>query len=151
MSSAPLQQAEEGSGRAKKGHSEEQILRALRRAKNYIKVSEIGREYGISEADEYHAKMSVYRRRPPQEALRMRLRELAASRAGFGDRMPTVILRREGWRVDPKRIYRLYTEDRLTVRTKIRKQLAQRSRGTDSHGDAPQSDMGYGLYERGTS
>jgi hypothetical protein len=26
-----------------------------------------------------------------------------------------VILRREGWRVNPKRIYRLYTEDGLTV------------------------------------
>jgi putative transposase len=39
-----------------------------------------------------------------------------------------VILRREGWRVNPKRIYRLYTEDGLTVRTKLRKKLARRSR-----------------------
>ena len=31
-----------------------------------------------------------------------------------------------GWRVNPKRIYRLYTEDGLTVRTKIRKKLARR-------------------------
>jgi len=37
-------------------------------------------------------------------------------------------LRREGWRVNRKRIYRLYTEDGLTVRTKVRKKLARRSR-----------------------
>jgi len=74
-------------------------------------------------------KTLVYRsRRPPQDALRMRLRELAASRVRFGYRRLTVILRREGWRVNPKRIYRLYTEDGLTVRTKLRKKLARRSR-----------------------
>jgi putative transposase len=74
-------------------------------------------------------KTLVYRsRRPPQDALRMRLRELAASRVRFGYRRLTVILRREGWRVNPKRIYRLYTEDGLTVRTKVRKKLARRSR-----------------------
>jgi putative transposase len=58
----------------------------------------------------------------------MRLRELAASRVRFGYRRLTVILRREGWRVNPKRIYRLNTEDGLTVRTKVRKKLARRSR-----------------------
>ena len=74
-------------------------------------------------------KTLVYRsRRPPQDALRMRLRELAASRVRFGYRRLTVMLRREGWRVNPKRIYRLYSEDGLTVRTKVRKKLARRSR-----------------------
>jgi putative transposase len=63
-----------------------------------------------------------------QDGLRMRLRELAASRVRFGYRRLTVILRREGWRVNPKRVYRLYTEDGLTVRTKVRKKLARRSR-----------------------
>jgi putative transposase len=37
----------------KKGHSEEQILRALRQAKSDTRVSEICREYGISEATFY--------------------------------------------------------------------------------------------------
>jgi putative transposase len=74
-------------------------------------------------------KTLAYRsRRPPQDALRMRLRELAASRVRFGYRRLTVLLRREGWRVNPKRIYRLYAEDGLTVRTKLRKKLARRSR-----------------------
>jgi hypothetical protein len=67
-------------------------------------------------------------RRDPQVALRMRLRELAASRVRFGYRRLTVMLRREGWRVNAKRIYRLYTEDGLAVRTKVRKKLARRMR-----------------------
>ncbi len=37
----------------KKGHSEEQILRALRQAESGTKVSEICREHGISEATFY--------------------------------------------------------------------------------------------------
>ena len=58
----------------------------------------------------------------------MRLRELAASRVRFGYRRLTVMLRREGWRVNAKRIYRLYTEDGLAVRTKVRKKIARRMR-----------------------
>jgi putative transposase len=67
-------------------------------------------------------------RRDPQMALRMRLRELAASRVRFGYRRLTVMLRREGWRVNAKRIYRLYSEDGLAVRTKVRKKIARRMR-----------------------
>jgi transposase InsO family protein len=47
----------------------------------------------------------------------MRLRELAASRVRFGYRRLTVLLRREGWQANVKRIYRLYTDEWLTVRT----------------------------------
>jgi len=66
--------------------------------------------------------------RDPQEALRMRMRELAAARVRFGYRRLTVLLRREGWSVNAKRIYRLYTEEGLTVRTKRRTKAAGRSR-----------------------
>ncbi len=66
--------------------------------------------------------------RDPQEALRIRLRELAASRVRFGYRRLTVLLRREGWPVNAKRIYRLYTEEGLIVRTKPRHRAAQRQR-----------------------
>jgi putative transposase len=66
-------------------------------------------------------------RRDPQTALRMRLRELAASRVRFGYRRLTVLLRREGWAVNAKR-YRLYTEDGLTVRIKVRRKIARRQR-----------------------
>jgi putative transposase len=66
--------------------------------------------------------------RDPQEALRVRLRELAGSRVRYGYRRLTVMLRREGWEVNAKRIYRLYTEEGLIVRTQKRRQRAQRQR-----------------------
>ena len=65
-------------------------------------------------------------RRDPQVALRRRLRELASVRVRFGYRRLTILLRREGWRVNAKRIYRLYTQEGLAVRTKVRKKLARR-------------------------
>ena len=53
------------------------------------------------------ASLQYRSRRDPLEVLRMRLRELAASRVRFGYRRLTVLLRREGWQVKAKRIYRL--------------------------------------------
>ena len=58
----------------------------------------------------------------------MRLRELAGSRVRYGYRRLTVMLRREGWQVNAKRIYRLYTEEGLIVRTQKRRERAQRQR-----------------------
>ena len=75
--------------------------------------------------------------RDPQETLRMRLRELAASRVRFGYRRLTVLLRREGWPVNAKRIYRLYTEEGLIVRTKQRKRTASRQRVPQGVATAP--------------
>ena len=75
--------------------------------------------------------------RDPQEALRMRLRELAATRVRFGYRRLTVLLRREGWPVNAKRIYRLYTEEGLTVRTKHRTKAAGRARVPQAVATAP--------------
>ena len=72
-------------------------------------------------------------RRDPQLGLRLRLRELAANRVRFGYRRLTVLLRRESWRVNAKRIYRLYTEDALAVRTKVRKKIARRTRVRGGH------------------
>jgi putative transposase len=56
-------------------------------------------------------------RRDAQAELRMRLRELAGSRVRYGYRRLTVLLRREGWAVNAKRVYRLYREEGLQVRT----------------------------------
>ena len=55
-------------------------------------------------------------------------RAAPAVRVRFGYRRLTVLLRREGWRVNAKRIYRLYGDEGLTVRTKPRKKLASRAR-----------------------
>jgi len=67
-------------------------------------------------------------RRDPQDALRVRLRELAGGRVRYGYRRLTVMLKREGWNVNAKRIYRLYIEEGLIVRTQTRRQRAQRQR-----------------------
>ena len=67
-------------------------------------------------------------RKDSQIPLRRRLKELAATYVRYGYRRLTVFLRREGWKVNAKRIYRLYSEEGLTVRTKQRKKLARRQR-----------------------
>ena len=67
-------------------------------------------------------------RRDPQEGLRRKLKDLAATYVRYGYRRLTVLLRRGGWRVNAKRIYRLYREEGLIVRTKHRKKMARRQR-----------------------
>jgi len=46
----------------------------------------------------------------------------------YGYRRLTVLLRRDGWHVNAKRIYRLYREEGLIVRTKQRRKMARRQR-----------------------
>ena len=58
----------------------------------------------------------------------MRLKDLALARPRYGYRRLTVLLKREGWHVNHKRVYRLYREEGLTVRVKRRKKLASRPR-----------------------
>jgi transposase InsO family protein len=54
--------------------------------------------------------------RPPEAALRARLRELANQRRRFGYRRLFILLRREGEPSGVNRIYRLYREEGLAVR-----------------------------------
>jgi putative transposase len=54
--------------------------------------------------------------RPPQAPLRSRLRELAAVRVRYGYRRLHVLRHREGGRVNHKRVYRLYTDEGLTLK-----------------------------------
>jgi putative transposase len=72
----------------------------------------------------------LYRRkvRRLEEVLRRRLCEMAATYVRYGYRRLTVMLRREGWKVNAKRIYRLYAEEQLIVRTKQRKKIGRRQR-----------------------
>ena len=61
----------------------------------------------------------VYRRKPrrPQDTeLRTRMKELASERRRFGYRRLHILLKREGWEVNWKKLYRLYREEGLTVR-----------------------------------
>ena len=54
-----------------------------------------------------------------QAALRMRLRDLAAVHVRYGSPRLHVLLRREEWRVNHKRIERLYREEGLAIRTRV--------------------------------
>jgi putative transposase len=58
------------------------------------------------------------RRRNEDPGLRTRLRELAETRRRFGYRRLQVLLLREGWQVNHKRVYRLYVEEKLGLRRK---------------------------------
>jgi putative transposase len=69
-----------------------------------------------------------YKPRPESElnkALRIRMRELAAQRRRYGSfRIWREIAKREGWKVNRKRVQRIYDEEGLSLRTKRRKKRA---------------------------
>jgi putative transposase len=68
---------------------------------------------------ELHRASCRYQRRRREDArLRQRLRELAEMRRRFGYRRLHVLLVREGWQVNHKRVYRLYLEEKLGIRRK---------------------------------
>jgi putative transposase len=54
--------------------------------------------------------------RPDDAGIRIRLRELASERRRFGYRRLHLLLTREGMRMNWKKLYRLYREEKLTVR-----------------------------------
>ena len=54
----------------------------------------------------------------PQPELRLRLKELAATRVRYGYRRLPVRLRREGWPINAKRVSRLDNEEGLSIRPK---------------------------------
>jgi putative transposase len=53
-----------------------------------------------------------------QEALRRRIKEIAAVRISYGYRRLHVLLRREGWPINHKRVYRLYSDEGLGLKRK---------------------------------
>jgi putative transposase len=55
------------------------------------------------------------------EKLRTRLRELAEQRRRWGYRRLHILLEREGWQVNIKRVYRIYVEEKLVVRRRRRR------------------------------
>ena len=56
-----------------------------------------------------------------QTALRRRIREIAEVRPRFGFQRIHVMLRREGWHVNKKRVRRLYRLEGLQLRMRIRR------------------------------
>ena len=67
---------------------------------------------------------SLYTYKPcrgDQAGLKKRIKEITEVRVRYGYRRVHVLLRREGWAVNPKRIYRLYKELGLQIRNKVPK------------------------------
>lgn len=62
-------------------------------------------------------------RQGEEEKLKALLRRLAGERRRFGYRRLTVLLRRAGWAVNHKRVYRLYRQEGLGVRRRKRKRI----------------------------
>lgn len=66
-----------------------------------------------------------YQKRPDKNArLRHKLRELALKYPRFGSPMLYMMLRNEGWKVNHKRVERLYGEEKLALRRKRRKKFS---------------------------
>ena len=67
--------------------------------------------------------------RDGDEDLRARLRELAGQRRRFGYRRLHILLRRDGVVLNHKKLFRLYREERLTVRRRGGRKRALGTRG----------------------
>ncbi len=72
-----------------------------------------------------------------QSALKIRLRDLAASRVRYGYRRLHVLLQREGWKVNPKRVYRIYQVEGLSLRLMRTKKRVSAARVPCPPADAP--------------
>jgi putative transposase len=59
--------------------------------------------------------------REPRTALRLRIREIAQTRIRYCYRKIRVLLKREGWKVGKKLVYRLYREEGPTLRHQPRR------------------------------
>src|SRR5690348_13403391 len=85
------------------------------------------RDYGVTRAcGLVQISRSLYRyrsRRPACAQLCERIREIAEQKRRYGYRRIYVRLRREGWAVNRKRVYRLYREAGLLVRRRKRKRI----------------------------
>jgi len=74
---------------------------------------------------------SAYRyrsKKDEQAVLRKRIREIAETRIRYGYRRIHILLLREGWKINHKRVYRLYREEGLNLRKKTKRRQKSASR-----------------------
>ena len=103
------------------------VKKALKPARRRWRVDEVREDWKVSipracsclriDTSHYHYKSM----RGGQAALKARIKEIAATRVRYGYRRVHVLLRREGWPVNAKRMYRLYKEMGLQLRNKTPK------------------------------
>lgn len=92
------------------------------------------KHYSISERRTC-AVLKIYRnsyryesKKDRQAVLRKRIREIAEVRIRYGYRRIHVLLLREGWEINHKRVYRLYREEGLNLRQKAKRHQKSASR-----------------------
>ncbi|NUA46341.1 hypothetical protein HAT93_04088 [Dickeya solani] len=78
-------------------------------------------------------------------ALRLRIREITEIRVHYGYRRVHILLRREGWRDNHKRIYRLYREQGLSLRSKDRIATNQHNAASHSLRAVSKPCLGHGF------
>ena len=83
-----------------------------------------------------------------QSALRQRIRDIAMNRPRFGYLRVQVMLRREGWQVNKKRVYRLYRLDGLQLRMKVRRRKRIALCAASAAGHRCESALEHGLCPR---
>ena len=104
----------------------------LRPQVDYLQVA-----YGVSErraCEVFTLPRASHRYRSvadAQAALRMRIRDLAQARVSYGYRRLHVLLQREGWAVNHQRVYLLYSQEGLMLRTNKPKRHASCQRRTE--------------------
>lgn len=128
---------EEIGGRLESGQADSPrsaAKKAVKPARKRKLVDEIAEEFFVSERRacrlvKLNRSTCRYQSHPSDDrALRMRVKELAFSRPRYGYRRIFILLRREGWPVNHKRVYRIYKEEGLMVRTKRRRKHAAKTR-----------------------
>ncbi len=115
------------------GSTVKKILKPVRKQKI---VAFLWEYYPLSERRAYHSlnfchSTQRYQRKPDlQLVLRIRIREISATRVRYGYKRIHVLLIREGWKVNHKRVYRIYCEEGLNLRTKQKKKRMAKTKST---------------------
>src|SRR5690606_28174300 len=112
-----------GGGDAGQRHAEgcrlkQMVTPAARReaVAHLCQVHEVSQRRACSVIEADRTSVRYRQRRPDDAALRARLHEMAGLRRRFGYRRLHVLLKREGERINHKKLRRLYAEERLQVR-----------------------------------
>jgi len=84
-----------------------------------------------------------------QAFLRTRIKELSQVRIGWGYRRIHILLQREGWQVNHKRVYRVYTQGRAGFKVETAETSCQFCEtGGASAGREPEPFLVDGFYGR---
>lgn len=105
-----------------------------------VVIAEAVVAFGVSERRAcagfgYSRSTQRYRSKRDDSALRLRLRELAGERRRFGYRRLGILLDREGLGCNHKKLFRIYSEEGLSV-----KRRKSRKKATGSRGSLPVAD-----------